>query len=93
MSINTALLGTCWKTLAKDRPEVTFSGRLLSIYETTDSMQSCEKMAANSTLLSSFEEVPISIGKEHGAFYTPLSAWAEPLLLWIKKDPGRLPGG
>lgn len=93
MSINTALLGTCWKTLAKDRPDLTFSGRLLSIYETTDSMQSCEEMAANSTLLSSFEEVPISTGKEHGAFYTPLSAWVDPLLLWIKKDLGQLSGG
>jgi pimeloyl-ACP methyl ester carboxylesterase len=92
MNINTVLLATCWETGVQDQPSITLSGRLLSIYETTDSALSCRDLATRSARLSSFEEVAISTGKEHGAFYTPLSDWVEPLLLWIKKDPGRQTG-
>jgi pimeloyl-ACP methyl ester carboxylesterase len=93
MNINTVLLATCWETGVQDQPSITLSGRLLSIYETTDSALSCRDLATRSARLSSFEEVAISTGKEHGAFYTPLSDWVEPLLLWIKKDPGQHSGG
>ena len=89
MNINTALLATCWENGVQDQPSITLSGRLLSIYETTDSALSCRNSAARSARLSSFEEVDISTGKEHGAFYKPLSDWVEPLLLWIKKNPGQ----
>jgi hypothetical protein len=31
----------------------------------------------------SFEEIAISTGKLHGAFYLPLSEWISPLLDWV----------
>lgn len=85
MNINTALLATCWETGVQDQPSITVSGRLLSIYETTDSARSCRKIAARSSNLKSFEEIEISTGKEHGAFFTPLPDWVEPLLIWIEQ--------
>jgi pimeloyl-ACP methyl ester carboxylesterase len=87
MNINTALLATCWEGGVQDQSSITLSGRFLSIYETTDAALSCRGLATRSVQLSSFEEVDISTGKEHGAFYTPLSDWIEPLLLWIEKGP------
>jgi hypothetical protein len=89
LNINTALLATCWKTGVQDQPAITLSGRLLSIYETTDSAGSCRELGARSRQLSSFEEIEISTGKEHGAFYLPLSDWIEPLVNWINNDPDR----
>lgn len=85
MKINTALLATCWETGVQDQPSITVSGRLLSIYETTDRALSCKEIAARSAQVTSFEEVEISTGKEHGAFYTPLPDWVEPLLSWIEQ--------
>ena len=85
LRINTALLGTCWKSGVQDQPSITLSGRLLSIYETMDLAQSCGQLGSRSSQLSSFEEISISTGKEHGAFYVPLPDWVEPLLLWITK--------
>lgn len=86
LNINTALLGTCWQTGVQDQSSITLSGRLFSVYETSDSARSCSKLASRSPQLSSFEEISISTGLEHGAFYIPLSDWVEPLLLWINKD-------
>jgi hypothetical protein len=57
-------------------------GNLLSIYETSDQLGSCAKLAARSHL-ASFKEVAISTGKGHGAFFQPLDAWLQPLKAWI----------
>ena len=91
LQINTALLATCWTTGVQEQPSITLSGRLLSIYETTDSALSCNKLAVRSPDLSSFEEVEITTGKEHGAFYTPRPEWIDPLLLWIHQEPSQQP--
>jgi dienelactone hydrolase len=41
--------------------------------------------ALASSRLASFEEVAISTGKKHGAFYQPLPEWVGPLRAWIEK--------
>lgn len=60
------------------------TGRVLSVYEASDTLAgSCEPLARQSELPRSFEEVRISTGKSHGAFYAPLPAWVDPVLDWI----------
>jgi hypothetical protein len=35
--------------------------------------------------LISFDEISISTGKEHGAFYRPISEWVVPVKQWVKE--------
>ena len=86
LAVNTVLLATCWRGGVQERASITFSGRFLSIFETTDLAQTCERIAARSDGLVSFDEIEISTGKEHGAFYTPLQEWTGPLLRWIDQN-------
>jgi hypothetical protein len=83
--INTALFAICQNgDFDRDPPgpRLVLGGNLLSIYETSDQLGSCAKLAARSHL-TSFKEVAISTGKGHGAFFQPLDAWLQPLKAWI----------
>jgi hypothetical protein len=82
--INTALLAICENGEVSHAPGLSLGGNLLSIYETSDELGSCGRLAARSHL-ESFREVPISTGKEHGAFFQPLPAWIQPLRAWTAK--------
>ena len=93
LPINTILLATCWKSGVQEQLPITFSGRFLSIYETTDVALSCGELAARSNYLTSFQEIRITTGKEHGAFYLPRPEWIEPVLQWIQQGSDRRPGG
>ena len=84
VDINTALLAICEDGDVSQAPGLILGGNLLSIYETSDELGSCEKLAARSHL-ESFKEVPISTGKKHGAFFQPLPDWIRPLQEWIAK--------
>jgi hypothetical protein len=84
VDINTALLAICEDGDVSQAPGLILGGNLLSIYETSDELGSCEKLAARSHL-ESFKEVPISTGKKHGAFFQPLPQWLRPLKAWIAK--------
>ena len=65
-------------------PPITSGGHFLSIYETTDAVRSCAKLAERSRF-TSFEEIAISTGKKHGAFFQPLPESVRPLRAWIEK--------
>jgi hypothetical protein len=82
--INTALLAICERGDVAQTPGMILGGNLLSIYEMSDQLGTCNKLAARSHL-SSFEEVPISTGKKHGAFFQPLTEWTRPLKAWVAK--------
>jgi hypothetical protein len=82
--IGTALLAICEKGEVSDQPTLALGGNFLSIYETSDDLGSCAGLAARSHL-ASFQEVAISTGKKHGAFFQPLPAWLDPLKAWIAK--------
>jgi hypothetical protein len=82
--INTALLAICEDGDVSQAPGLILGGNLLSIYETSDELGSCGKLAARSHL-TSFKEVPISTGKMHGAFFQPLRDWIAPLKAWIAR--------
>ncbi|HEX3847497.1 MAG TPA: hypothetical protein VHV81_08945 [Steroidobacteraceae bacterium] len=82
--IDTAILASCEEgDFTADAPLV-LGGDLLSIYETTDTLGSCAKLARRSHLRS-FKEVAISTGKAHGAFFQPRPDWINPLKSWIAK--------
>src|ERR1700722_66626 len=80
--INTALLAICTDGDFDRDPPLVLGGNLLSIYETSDEVGSCTKLATRSHL-ASFKEVAISTGKKHGAFFQPLPEWVRPLKAWI----------
>ena len=82
--INTALLGICSDGDVKRDPPLILGGNLLSIYESSDEAGTCAALAARSHL-ASFEEVAISTGKKHGAFFQPVPDWVQPLKSWIAK--------
>ena len=78
------ILAGCAGFIAKN-PEMKLYGKVLSIYETSDQVGSCQYVADRSTKLMSFEELAISTGKSHGAFYLPDTAWLEPVKQWINR--------
>ena len=82
--INTAIMAICEDGDVAQTTPLTLGGNLLSIYETSDELGPCTKLAARSHL-ASFEEVAISTGKKHGAFFQPLPQWLQPLRAWIAK--------
>jgi hypothetical protein len=80
-----ALLGICAEGRIAGGPPVSLGGNLLSIYETTDAVGTCEGLADDSDELKSFAEVAISTGLKHGAFFKPLPDWLQPLRRWIEE--------
>jgi hypothetical protein len=80
--INTAILAICEDGDLVQDPPLILGGNLLSMYETSDELGSCAKLAARSHLVS-FKEVAISTGKGHGAFFQPRQEWLGPLRAWI----------
>jgi Phospholipase/Carboxylesterase len=80
--INTAILAICEDGDLVQDPPLILGGNLLSMYETSDELGTCAKLAARSHL-ASFKEVPISTGKGHGAFFQPRQEWMVPLRAWI----------
>lgn len=82
VGINTALLAICEDGDVSQASGLMLGGNLLSIYETSDELGPCGKLAARSRP-KSFNEVAISTGKKHGAFFQPLPEWTRPLKAWI----------
>jgi hypothetical protein len=65
-------------------PDLTLSGRVFSIYEASDELgTSCADLANRGSAVTTFQELRISTGKEHGAFYLPRAVWTTPLLNWV----------
>ena len=74
---------------AFDPPDLHVAGRLLSIYETSDSLGvSCAPMFAHRSPGSYVEEIALSLGLGHGTFFQPRSAWLAPVMAWAEgRDP------
>lgn len=70
-------------------PDLHVNGRMLSLYETSDSLGvSCAPMFAHRSPGSAVEEIALSLGLGHGTFFQPRSAWLAPLIAWAT---GRTP--
>ncbi len=80
--VNFAILAGC-AGLIKTNPKIQLYGRVLSIFETSDQVGSCNFLKERSNGIKSFSEIAISTGKEHGAFYLPREEWVAPLKQWM----------
>ena len=79
------LLAACSDWLSSV-PNVRLTGHVLSVIERSDTLgRSCKELAKRNDELSSFQEVKIRTGKEHGAFYLPRQEWLDPVLDWINR--------
>jgi hypothetical protein len=84
--LNFVIMAACTSRLAKNK-NVVIHGNLLSIYETSDGVGSCNDVVnRNLEAIASYQEIAISTGKEHGAFYTPDPTWLNPLKKWLKRN-------
>jgi hypothetical protein len=81
--INYILAAICGPgTNSPTAPRLT--GRILSLYEESDALgSSCQLLAERSPGVSSFDEIELSTGREHGAFYVADPTWLEPVIEWI----------
>jgi hypothetical protein len=81
--ISYVFLGACTDWVS-ERPDLSLTGRALSIYEASDETTiSCRGLAEHARDLAASSEVTIDTGAEHGAFYTPRKAWLAPTLQWV----------
>lgn len=80
------LMAACWDR--PNDPQLRLTGQVLSIRETSDTLapDSCRPLARHDERPRSFEEITISTGRSHGAFYTPLQEWVGPVLDWIEGE-------
>ena len=70
-NVNFVFIAACADWLSSI-PELKVSGNIFSIYEKSDTLAgSCASLASRNKNLSSFAELALSTGKEHGAFYLP----------------------
>jgi hypothetical protein len=87
-AISFVFMGACgpW---AFERPDLHVAGRLLSLYETSDSLGiSCAPMFARRGPGSRIREIALSLGLGHGTFFQPRSAWLAPAIAWAQgRDP------
>jgi hypothetical protein len=70
---------------AFDRQSLYVTGRLLSLYETSDSMGvSCAPLFARRSPRTQTREIPLSLGLGHGTFFQPRPAWLGPAISWAQ---------
>ena len=70
---------------AFDRADLHVTGRLLSLYETSDSLGvSCAPLFARTAPGSETREIALSLGLGHGTFFQPRPAWLTPALAWAR---------
>ena len=82
-NVNFVFLAACSSWILSS-PTLTVSGNVFSIYEESDTFAgSCKKLVQRNDEVSSFRELKLSTGKEHGTFYLPRAAWVNPVLSWI----------
>ncbi len=81
--VNTVLLAGCGRIVSNKYSDIKMNGAFLSIYETTDGAVTCEKLKNRSPQLTSFDEISITTGEEHGAFYRPMPEWVVPVKQWV----------
>lgn len=82
-ALNFAIIAACTTNFSL-RKDISIYGHIYSIFETTDSVGSCGNLTKNNVkTVTSFQEISITTGKDHGAFYRPIDAWVKPLKSWL----------
>jgi len=81
--INTVVMAVCFDGDYPSDPPLKLGGHVLSLFETSDVVNSCSTLLQRSTDAISVQEIAITTGLRHGAFYTPHNAWLTPLRAWL----------
>ena len=77
---------------AFEKPDLHVTGRMLSIYETSDSLGvSCAPMFARRGSGSVTREIALSEGRQHGTFFQPRAAWLVPAAAWARGQEPQSP--
>jgi hypothetical protein len=85
--LNFVLIAICVEEIISN-PNFELTGRILSLYETTDEFGStCKPLADRSPKVMEFEEIRFDTGKQHGAFYTADPIWLDLVISWIFDVP------
>ncbi|MCB1037509.1 MAG: alpha/beta hydrolase [Acidobacteria bacterium] len=80
--VSFVLLGSCG---GPPDPRIHLTGRVLAVREESDEISgSCAKLFSQSRGVTASEEIVISTGKRHGAFYEPREEWLRPTLAWCQ---------
>jgi hypothetical protein len=82
--IKYAVLGVCrwtnWKVYLRENK---LCGNFLSIYESSDSYESCEGYFKAQDCMSGYKEIKLNMNNGHGFLYKPYREWVHPLVKWI----------
>lgn len=85
--VNFVLMAICGEWVFEWQ-NVDLNGRVLSLYETSDELGgTCRPLADASPGVSDFEEIALSTGKQHGAFYAADPVWLSLVTEWILSAP------
>ncbi|HEX5004127.1 MAG TPA: alpha/beta hydrolase [Gemmatimonadales bacterium] len=83
--ISFVFMGACgpW---SNDPPDLHVAGRLLSLYEKSDSLGvSCAPLLARRTPGSEAREIALEVGRGHGTFFQPRADWLAPVVAWAQE--------
>lgn len=82
--VNFVFMASC-NRWSFDNERIKVVGRILSIYETSDTIGlSCKPLIDKSPDVTEYEQIALTTGKQHGAFYLPRPEWVLPLMAWAK---------
>ncbi len=63
--------------------DIRFCGNILSIYEQSDGVGSCQVLKSSSSLpIPHYKEITLHTGLRHGFLYKPLKEWVIPAVKW-----------
>jgi hypothetical protein len=83
--VNFVIIGLCSEYALEyySGREARLYGNFLSIYESSDSKGSCNRLFGNQLYITDFQEIRLNMGNGHGFLYKPYREWVEPLVSWI----------
>lgn len=80
--IKYAILAGCWQSITQQSMQL--SGRVLSLYDVSDSVGTCQPLADKSSKIVDFHEETFDTGESHGLFFKPNPVWQESLFDWLE---------
>jgi D-alanyl-D-alanine carboxypeptidase len=87
--LNYVFIGSCGEEDITTHPEISYSGNILSIYEKSDVMLSCQNMKLKSVnIVGRFKEIELNTGLKHGFLFRALPQWLEPSAKWVRQEYG-----
>lgn len=88
-NIKFVFMSACSEASFITNSDISISGNVLSIYETSDPIgSSCSQLKEHSkkNALAHFSEIALHTGLQHGYFYRPIPEWLNPVLKWANGD-------